>query len=363
MHKISYPLKIHRVQASPVASHTGYVKLLLIVLLCWHVLPLHAQQRPYYTQYILNNYIINPAIAGIENYTDVKVSHRHQWAGLEDAPVTTYLTIHAPWKKDDYGRETATGFTPDGENPRGRAYWRDYQASPGHSGIGLTLLNDRTGPLNRFAAYGTYAYHLPLTTTATLSMGFSAGIASMSLQADKLNFGNPAQIDPAVSANQSGQLKPDVSAGLWLYSRDYFAGIAIQQIVPAQLTFTDNIVQPSGNKLLPHTFITAGYRFFLTDDISCLPSVMLRYIQHLPLGAEMNTKFQYHDLVWIGGSYRYKDGYAGMVGINISNTVNLGYSYDVTTSGLKTVSKGSHELLIGFILGNKYNDRCPEKLW
>jgi hypothetical protein len=26
-----------------------------------------AQQRPQYTQYILNNFILNPAIAGIEN--------------------------------------------------------------------------------------------------------------------------------------------------------------------------------------------------------------------------------------------------------------------------------------------------------
>lgn len=339
------------------------MKIIKLFLLCCCTLPLQAQQRPYYTQYVLNNYIINPAIAGIENYTDVKLSHRHQWVGLEDAPVTTYLTIHAPLKKDDYGRETATGFQPVGENPRGRAYWRDYQAPEAHSGVGLTILNDRTGPLNRFAAYGTYAYHLPLSTVTTLSMGVSAGIASMSLQTDKLNFGNPAQVDPAVNTKQAGRIKPDISAGLWLYSRDYFAGIAIQQVVPAPLTFSDNIVQSSPGKLLPHTFITAGYRFFLNDDISCLPSVMLRYIQPLPLGAEVNVKLQYLDLVWIGSSYRYKDGFAGMLGVNISNQVNMGYSYDVSTSGLKTVSKGTHELQIGFLLGNRYNDRCPERLW
>ena len=70
---------------------------------------LQAQQKPEYTQYILNNYILNPALTGIENYTDVKISHRHQWVGLQDAPVTTYLTIHKPiGKKDD--RTTATSF-------------------------------------------------------------------------------------------------------------------------------------------------------------------------------------------------------------------------------------------------------------
>ena len=61
----------------------------------------HAQQKPQYTQYILNNYIINPALTGIENYTDVKLSHRHQWVGFQDAPVTTYFTIHKPIEKQD----------------------------------------------------------------------------------------------------------------------------------------------------------------------------------------------------------------------------------------------------------------------
>ena len=56
----------------------------------------HAQAKPYYTQYILNNYILNPAITGIENYTDVKLSYRNQWAGITGAPLTTYLSIHGP---------------------------------------------------------------------------------------------------------------------------------------------------------------------------------------------------------------------------------------------------------------------------
>lgn len=359
-----YHTHLHSVRSNRNASLTGFTRMILLLLLCWSFSPLQAQQRPYYTQYVLNNFIINPAVAGIENYTDVKLSHRHQWVGVEDAPVTTYLTIHAPLKKDDYGRETATGFQPAGENPRGRAYWRDYQSPEAHSGVGLTILNDRTGPLNRFAAYGTYAYHVPLSPITTLSMGMSAGIASMSLRADKLNFGGGSQVDPAVNMSQAGRIKPDISAGLWLYSRDYFAGIAIQQVVPATLTFNDNIVQPSPGKLLPHTFITAGYRFFLNDDISCLPSVLLRYIQPLPLGVEMNTKLQYRDLVWVGGSYRHKDGFAGMLGLNISNAVNMGYSYDLSTSGLKTVSRGTHELQIGFLLGNGFSGlRCPERLW
>jgi type IX secretion system PorP/SprF family membrane protein len=83
----------------------------------------HAQQKPHYTQYILNQYIVNPAITGIENYVDVKLSHRHQWVGLQDAPVTTYFTMHSAIGKKDYN-VSATSYRVPGENPRGKATGR-----------------------------------------------------------------------------------------------------------------------------------------------------------------------------------------------------------------------------------------------
>lgn len=83
-----------------------------------------AQQRPHYTQYVINPFLVNPAIAGIENYTDLKMGVRDQWVGLNGAPKTTYFTIHSPLgKKDDYST-SATSFEVPGENPRGQAYWR-----------------------------------------------------------------------------------------------------------------------------------------------------------------------------------------------------------------------------------------------
>lgn len=338
-------------------------KLLLVISVVFACKSVSAQQRPYYTQYIMNNYIINPAVAGIENYWDVKASHRMQWVGLQDAPVTTYLTIHGPLKKSDYGRETATSFHASGSNPRGEAYWQDYTSAEPHAGVGFTILNDRTGPLNRFAAYGTYAYHLGLNNTTSLSLGVSAGITSMNLDVSKLNFG-AITVDPAVAnSGQVSRIKPDISAGVWLYSRDYFIGVSAQQIVPQQIAFSDNTVHLQNGKLLPHLFMSAGYRMQLSDDISFLPSALVRYISPLPIGFDLNAKLQYQDLIWAGASYRYQDGFAAMVGVNLNRSINIGYSYDMQTSSLNTVSKGTHEILIGFLLGNRFGDWCPRNLW
>lgn len=322
-----------------------------------------AQQRPYYTQYIMNNYIINPAVAGIENYWDVKASHRMQWVGIQDAPVTTYITIHGPLKKDDFGWETATSMRARGENPRGEAYWRSYQSAAPHHGVGFTMLNDKTGPLNRFAAFGTYSYHLGISSNTSLAAGISAGFSNMSLDASKLNFGSTV-VDPAVaSSGMINQIRPDISAGLWLYSSNYFVGLSAQQIVPQSVAFSNNTVYVEKGKLVPHLFFSAGYRMQLSRDVSLLPSTLIRYVSPLPVGFDINAKFMYQDLLWLGGSYRYQDGFAGMVGLNVSHNINIGYSYDLQTSRINTVSKGTHEILIGFQLGNRYGDWCPRNLW
>lgn len=321
-----------------------------------------SQQKPHYTQYILNQYIINPAIAGIENYTDVKISHRHQWVGLNDAPVTTYFTLHSPIGKKDY-KTTPTSFSMDGENPLGKRYWEDYTASEPHHGVGVQVINDRTGPLNRFAAYGTYSYHLGLTPRTSLSAGISAGVTNITLNASKLDFGN-IPVDPAVGAGgYLNTLRPDFNAGVYLYSADYFAGVSVHQVVPQKVEFSENIVKKTTGKTVPHVFATAGYRFLVSEDVNLIPSAMVKFVYPAPPQYEANVKVQYRDLLWSGASYRHKDGFAAMAGINVSNIFNVGYAYDYTISRLNTFTKGTHEIVIGFLIGNSYGSMCPKNVW
>jgi type IX secretion system PorP/SprF family membrane protein len=319
------------------------------------------QQQPHYTQYILNTFIINPAVAGIENYWDVKASYRHQWTGLNGAPVTSYLTVHGPLRKSDYPQASITGLTPPGENPRGKAYWQQYEVPPSHPGVGMTILNDKTGPLNRFSITGTYAHHIGLTTRTSLSAGISVGMQSVSVDASMLNFQQSG--DPVV-ANSSllNKWKPEVNAGLLLYSANYYISLAAQNIVPQELTYDNGKIVGDSlkrGKLVPHLFLSGGYRLWLSDDVSLLPSVMVRAVSPAPISFDVNAKALWRDRLWVGASYRIQDGYAAMLGVNINSTINIGYSYDYTASSLNTVSRGTHEILVGFLIGNKYGDLCP----
>ncbi len=333
-----------------------------VLLVC---VQLMAQQRPHYTQYILNNYILNPALSGIENYMDIKVSVRDQWIGLNGAPKTTYITMQGPIGKKDY-RTTSTSFQVPGQNPRGRFYWENYTAADPHHGVGMTIINDRTGSFNRFTANLTYAYHLGLNPTTNLSAGFSAGITRVGIDKTKNDFtgyGDP--YDPATGAAIDGEInkiRPDMGVGLWLYSKNYFIGLAAQQVIPQKISFVDDATIITKGRLVPHLFLTAGYRFMLGETVNAIPSVMVKYVPNSSKNdfqPELNLKMQYMDLFWVGGSYRYEDGYAAMAGLNVGNTFNLGYAYDFTTTALNTVSHGTHEILVGFIIGNKYSEKCP----
>lgn len=320
---------------------------------------LHAQQLPHYTQYVLNNYILNPAVTGIENYTDVKLSVRDQWVGLKGAPRTAYASVHAPIGKSDF-KTNATSFEMPGENPRGEAYWQNYTASAPHHGVGFMMVSDRTGNFNRVSAVASYAYHMGLSSKLNLSMGFAAGLSSVTRATDKTDFGSGVNVDPAQNNTDGFGIKPDLSAGVWLYSGDYYVGLSAQQIIPQRLAFTsDNTV---GGKSVPHLFFTAGYRMFLSEDFNFLPSVLVKRVSNMTQ-VDVNAKFQYHDKLWLGAAYRSQEGYAAMAGVNISSTLNIGYAYDITTTALNTTSRGTHELMIGFLLGNKYGDWCPRRVW
>lgn len=299
---------------------------------------------------------MNPALTGIESYIDAKIATRQQWVGLQNAPQTNYFTIHMPiGNTDDWGGATSFGMV--GENPLGKSYKSDYKASDPHHGVGLTVVSDKAGPLSNTTVNFTYAYHLGLAPRLNLAVGLGVGASRMSLNSDDIKLDNPN--DPAVSpSGTQSTIKPDLNIGLWLYSVDYFVGASVQQLLPQDIDFTTD-ANPNGGKTVAHTFITAGYRFWLNDDITVIPSVMLKYVKPLPLSIDFNAKIAFRNKVWLGANYRKNDAYSAMFGFNLGALLNVGYAYDFTTSALNTISRGSHEIVLGFTLNNHYRVTCP----
>ena len=324
------------------------------------------QQKPYYTQYILNNYILNPAVTGIENYFDLKASYRKQWDGLDGAPVSSYLTIHGPIGKTDE-RTTATSFEKVDDNPYKSKVLENSDPASAHHGVGFSIISDKTGYITRTTATASYAYHLPINNTMMLSAGFMGGITNVSMDKTKIVWGSLNPNDPAVGINNGEIMNtlPELGAGLWLYGKNFFVGTSVLNIVPGKFRLVQN--DKYGNSFKPHFFLQGGYRYFISDDVSVLPSFAIQNIAPLPMFIHANVKMQYQDLLWIGGGYRINDelsGIAFMSGINLARTLNFSYSYNSSpNSRLKNYVGNTHEFLIGLVLGNKGSDICPKNVW
>ncbi|MDB5143780.1 MAG: type secretion system rane protein PorP/SprF [Mucilaginibacter sp.] len=335
----------------------------LLHILCVYLLMLQlaeAQQKPQYTQYVFDNMLLNPAVTGIENYIDLKAGYRSQWTGLQGAPVTSYLTFSAPFGSD-FVQGDAASMSPGNEvNPYSRLYTQNYQAAEPHHGIGFMIVSDQAGLINTTNIDATYAYHLGISSTFNLAAGVAAGFNHISLNTSQIALENP--LDPVIANGNNSQWKPDLSIGVWGYSSNYYIGISAQQLLAQNLYFstTNNINQ---SKTVPQYFITGGVKLFLSDDMTLMPSALLKFISPEPVAFDVNMKLAFRDRFWIGASYRNQDSVAGLLGLNISSLINISYSYDYTTSALRTVSNGTHEIVIGLMLNNRDREISPRNSW
>ena len=309
-----------------------------IVLLCSQGV---AQQKPHYTQYFQNMAVLNPAVTGMENSIAFKAGFRNQWVGLDNAPETKFLTINMPL---NIGSNTFSGFADYGvKEPSTRSERDDYVSSLSHHGIGLVVLNDKTGPINRTTFNLTYAYHLNVADYANLSVGVGGGINQINLDATRLQFENPS--DPALKSNNLlKRVNPDLNAGIHFYTSSFYFGAVVQQVLNSTVSYNQGYTTAKDKR---HYFLTSGYRIWLNEEFSLIPSAMLRFTPPVPKSFDANLKIAYKTDFWLAGTFRHNDSFAAMLGFNIANTVNLGYSYDYSTSRLNTISSGSHEIVLG----------------
>ncbi|MGK6352666.1 PorP/SprF family type IX secretion system membrane protein [Parapedobacter sp. DT-150] len=330
---------------------------LLAFVLCAACAQLHAQQRPQYTQYIFNGFLANPAVAGIERYVDVKLGARSQWQGVEGVPQTGYISAHMPLG----GRliqDGATSFGEGGHNPYSRGYSRRYVASEPHHGVGIIVQHDRAAQFTRTDALLAYAYHLRVAETVNLSAGVNAGFSQVQLDLAGVNTGIPN--DPVLADYADRRLSPDLGLGLWLYSARFFVGLSAQQLLGNPLAFSDNARRQGGYQQF---FLMAGYKVHLGSEMAVVPSLLLKQAANMPLVGDYNLKLAFRDRLWVGGGYRNHESFSAMAGFNISALFNLSYSYDFTTGPVRTLAHGSHEVVLGILLNNRYKVYCPQVMF
>ncbi len=337
-----------------------YILTLACLLLLWGVST--AQQRPQFTQYMVNNYLLNPAVTGAYNYLDLRTGFREQWAGFDTGtPRTFFLSGHAP-------------ISPRVRGPLptiGPGIQRDDNAAiqsllPKH-GVGGMILYDETGPLSRIMAYASYAYNFRITGDGASQIRASLGLQGGFIRYQQNNSElvpdplNPTATDPALEGDQASSFIPDLGAGLLVYSNRFYAGLSSSQLLGNDLSYSNVNVGNAPNSLVRHYFLTGGYRFQIANgNVDLIPSVLFKYLDGAPLSVDLNGRIAFNlnqfNHFWTGLSYRYNDAAAILAGVSISNFMDINFSYDFPLTHIRTTNSnpstniGTFEVSLGLRL-------------
>ena len=332
--------------------------LFILVLFCIYTSPFaFGQTRPNLNHYLFNYYLINPAVAGIEDFVDIKSSVRSQWTGMEGAPETLVLTVHGNIE-NQRKRNPANPIKPKSFDVDEYTVDLDgYNARP-HHGVGGIILADRIGPFSKMQIDASYAYHIPLSKKYRLAAGLSLGLIRNTLDQSKITLQDPNDI--AISGEQYANINPDLGFGLWFYSRNLFTGFSGGQLFKYNMSFGDYI--QSEKESYRNYILTGGYKIHAGYEVIIIPSVAIKWLSPEPLVVDYNLVFSFINRVSLGITYRNNNEVVFSSRFIASPVFEFGYAFDYGGAAVDKYNSGSHELYFGLRLRNKNKILCPVNL-
>lgn len=287
---------------------------------------LMGQQNPQFSQYLQNPFVINPAMTGVEDYIDLTAAYRNQWTGFDGAPRTATFSFNASLHllKAQLQRK-------EGES---------------HQGIGAFIYTDDTGPIKQSGFYGSYAYHLKVSSDWFVSMGAFVGANQFRYDAsDAILLQNPNDI----LVNSFSDFNFDMSLGLYAYSEYLFLGVGANQIFDNEIPYdVDNGILTTDGRLQRNFNFLVGSRINLSTDWQIVPSALIKTVSNAPLQWDLGTKLVYDNKLWGGIAYRNQDAVVGFFGLRFSKNFLVSYSYDWSMTEFSGQQSGTHEVILGY---------------
>ena len=299
------------------------IKFNIIVFVLLNCSVAFAQQLPQFAQYMFNTISINPAYAGSRETLSVVGLHRSQWVGIQGAPTTQTLSIHAPLRNEKVG-------------------------------LGLSVINDELGYENFSYIYGDFSYTINLTKKVMLAFGLKAGLTSYSLDPE---FQNDLSFDPTIFGVED-RWTANIGAGAYLHTNRWYLGLSSPRIINRDLNTEEDF------RALERTsyYVTSGYVFNLSANTKLKPSALVKVTNGAPLSLDLNANFLFYDKFWLGGGYRINEqtsSLGGLADFQVSEQLRLGYAFEYPLSDLSPFTGGTHEILLMFELFKAKRVKSP----
>ena len=300
-------------------------KIALIAFLFAIVATGKAQYDALFTQYMFNEMFINPAYAGSKEAMSATVLHRQQWVNFPGRPVTTSFSLHGPLLQNKMG-------------------------------LGLSVLNEKIGVLNRNLVYISYAYRIKTGDKGHLSFGLMGGVHMQQSKFSNLKTNDDGTVDPQLAQNSPNLMAPNFGAGIYFNTKTFYTGISIPRMVDDRMVFTKGVADIQSTKISPNQFTfyyTIGNMFTLSDALKLKGQAMVMAVQNAPIQYDITANFFIKEMIWAGLSYRSNAAMAAIVGVQINPQFLVSYSYDYGINSIQKYSQGSHEIGINYLFSYK----------
>lgn len=304
-----------------------------------------AQVDPHFTQYYVYPSWLNPALTGAFD-GDYRVAgiYRTQWGNISSPFSTPGVSV------DFAGNNTIN--------------------------YGLSLLRQTAGDggYSYTTAYGNIAYtglRFGPMGAQRVVFGMQAGMIQRRFDPSKMNWGsqwNPSVgYDPALPGDvltRTAATSLDLGAGILYYDAqpgkktNFFGGISV-----AHLNMPDDKFSAGSTVRLPMRFtMHAGLRIAVNPNLTFTPNALFLTqgtAREIMLGGYAQIKAAPQTDVLVGANYRFNDALSPYVGFN-HKTFTLGISYDVNTSDLGKIAKGSNSFEISLTYIGRKKTKTPE---
>ncbi len=280
---------------------------------------LAAQNLPQFSFHMFNRQVYNPGFVGSDGRMSVAFAGRQQWVGQEGSPNSYVLALNTPLGKTSSLPRLAAGFL---------------------------AMRDEIGVRETHRFKGQIAYRIPFGNRTVLSFGIQMSGAFVNQNLANLDVNDPN--DPLADENYQSGLLPNSGFGVYYYSDDFFVGASISDWFGNSLQDVVVVDNPRGYHL------QGGYRFHLNDNLDLRPTTMIRYTGKLdginsPLEVDVNLALIIQNQLMIGLNHRVNESVGAMLKYQFSENLYAGYAYDFTVTNYLKQSRGSHEVLLGYV--------------
>lgn len=278
---------------------------------------LNAQFEVSSSQFMNTQFFLNPGYTGVQKALNINGTARQQWIGMEGAPKKYQIGFDSPLNNS-------------------------------LAGIGMGVQIEQYGPYKMNLIHANYARLIKLSSKGFLSLGFTGSVTNYSLGLGDLDLNDPN--DPMFGTDISNSFTPNIGVGAFYFTQNFYFGISMPKILNEK-----PFAQEDGedNPLMRYSYISTGYLHAINKNVAIKPAFLLQMKNSQFSYISAGGQVIFNNLLYLGVLYQTQKWVSALVNVQISNAINIGYSFDY---GLEQeyYNNYSHEITFRYSITNLY---------